>query len=272
MTSTLEPPTRILEPRAGAASALRAAARTLGGPTAEPWAADHDWSPELAEEVLQAASGRAVAAGLALVGLGAAVFMVLRRAAAAAPEEVGGGLLWLWLAGFSLGGLALAWLGLRPSLARARWGAAELRLQRFPCFLGERLEAELVRPPEAPRLPGLAARLSCVVEYAWQEAEPRARAHLRRRRRIERAVRWSETRRLPGWGASRVPIRFDLPPEGPKVVPSELSRAEPRYWELEVWSTGPGLPFHAVWLVPVYARPGGGARADGRTEAGGGQV
>lgn len=272
MTGTLEPPTRIAEPRGGVASSLRGAARLLGGAAAEPWTADHDWSREEAEEVLQATSGKAVLAGLALAVAGAAVFLVLRRAAAAAPEEAGGAFLWAWVAGFAGGGLALAWLGLRQRLARARWGGAALRLRRFPCFLGERLEAELVRPPDAPRLPGLAARLSCVVEHARQEPEHRARHVGRRRWRMERAVRWTETRRLPGWGASRVSIRFDLPPEGPEVVPTELSRPEPRYWELEVWSTGLALQFHAVWLVPVYARPGRGAGEGGRAGTGGGAV
>jgi len=256
MATDLTPPSRIVEPRGGVHAALHGAARLLDGGGVEPWITDHPWSREEAEEVLQPASGKAIAAGLALAGLGAGVFLALRRAAAGAEEPGGEVLLWLWLAGFCGGGLALAWLGLRQRLARRRWGGATLRLLRFPCLLGERLEAELVRPPDAPRLPGLAARLSCVVEHVRHVPDHRARSVGRRRWRLERAVRWSETRRLPGWGASRVPIRFDLPPGGPEVVPTALSRAEPRYWDLEVWSLGAGLPFHAAWLVPVYARPG----------------
>jgi hypothetical protein len=161
------------------------------------------------------------------------------------------------LGAFLLVGLWFLGTGVLTLLRRSRHGVAELRLARFPFFLGEPLDATLVRQGPAAPLPGLHARLTCVAER-WGRPTGHATEpfHEATRRRLERVDRWSETRPVLGAMGSRIPIRFDLPPPGPDALGTELSAELPRYWELEVWAELPGLDFHAVFLVPVYQRPG----------------
>jgi hypothetical protein len=137
---------------------------------------------------------------------------------------------------------------------------AEVRFGRFPYFLGEPLEVTLVRAGATVPLTGLQARLTCVEEYWGQPShldhhQPRTSVQ----RRLRRRDGWSETRPVRGTFGSRIPVRFDLPPTGPGVQGTRLAAELPRYWELELWADLPGLDFHAVFLLPIYQRPGAGA-------------
>lgn len=226
----------------------------------EPWLADHPWRREGTED----ASARQ--ARRALVGGGVMTVLVSMAASALLGDVEGSGLLVL---GAVLGLLMAVALGLIARgvhlvLRRARHGLAELRFARFPFLLGEPLEVALVREPDGPRLEGLTATLTCVVER-WVDhgedgdAGDTGRSGPRRSRRreevwrVERPVAWAH--------GGRIPIRIDLPAPGGAAVGTALSEDPPRYWELSLHADLPGVDFGATFLVPVYepaAAPGPG--------------
>jgi hypothetical protein len=111
----------------------------------------------------------------------------------------------------------------------------------------------LVRRGATAPLPGLHARLTCV-EERW--GRPVAERRTTMKRQLDRCDGWSETRPVRGTFGATIPIRFDLPPPGPGASGTVLSAELPRYWELELWAELPGLDFQAVFLLPIYQRPG----------------
>jgi hypothetical protein len=243
--------------------ALRALARKLrrgAGPTpAEPWRADHPWRRDGAvEDTLRLARGVLVGGGILTVF--ASVLAGLALADAGWPEvALVAGVLGLFLAV----GLALVGRGVLLVLRRARHGLSELRFARCPFWMGEPLEVALLRDPGARPLGGLTARLDCVVERWVERPEGVADDSGRHGRapRLEREVVWTETRPVPLVHGSRLPVRFALPPPGGAAVGTALSANPPRYWELTLWARLPGPDFAAVFLVPVYERPGSSAAA-----------
>ncbi|MBK9516219.1 MAG: hypothetical protein IPO09_02490 [Anaeromyxobacter sp.] len=249
------PPARLTSPRGGRVRRLaaRVARAGWGGGPAEPWLADHPWRREGALDESGREARQALLGGGLLVGVGSAV------GAAILPGAPGGlALLPALVVGVFLAvGFWLLWRGVRAVLRRARHGVAELRFARLPFFLGEPLEVTLVRDGATARLEGLTARLTCL-EERWGEpvGRPHDPAGPPGGRRLERVERWSATRAVAGGGGARLPIRFDLPAPGPGVLGTALSEVLPRYWELELWADLPGPDFHAVFLVPVYQRPG----------------
>jgi hypothetical protein len=237
--------------------ALRSLARRLrrgpGPAPAEPWLADHPWRREgVAEDTLRLARGLLVGGGLVtgLVSVMAALALARAEWPAVVPLAAVLGLL-------LAAGLGLVGWGVLLVLRRARHGLAELRFVRCPFWLGEALEATLVRDPGAGPLDGLTARLDCVVERWVERPEGVADDSGRHGRapRLEREVVWTETRPVPLVHGSRLPVRFALPPPGGAAVGTALSANPPRYWELTLWARLPGPDFAAVFLVPVYERP-----------------
>lgn len=163
-----------------------------------------------------------------------------------------------------------AWWGFR--LARLlRFRRPYFRYDRFPFFLGERVEGAL----EGVELLEGCARVSATLRCVREEWRGSGRSRTRSRETLREVTQeigpagW--VRRLvgpsagsPGPGATRlvVPLRFELGAGDPGT---KLA-AEPAYlWELETRAERPGFDFQATFLLPVYAAPspaaGGGAPA-----------
>jgi hypothetical protein len=246
------PPGRVTSPRGGVVRGVLAWAGRTSSP-AEPWLADHPWRREgLLDE-----SGRDVRNALA--GGGVLTLVATLVGVLLLPRVPGDMILVpaLVAGAFLADGLWFLGTGVLTLLRRQRHGVPELRLARFPAFLGEPLDATLLRGGARVPLTGLHARLTCV-EERWGQSSHFDDAHPRTSmsRRLERREGWSETRPVRGTYGTSIPVRFDLPPAGPGVAGTRLAAELPCYWELELWAELPGLDFHAVFLVPVYARPG----------------
>jgi hypothetical protein len=225
----------------------------LAAHPAEPWLADHAWRREgVVDDSASQARG-------ALVGGGVMTALVSTAASAMLGDAEGPGLFVLitLLGLFMAVGLGLIARGVYLVLRRSRHGLAELRFARFPFLLGEPLEVALVREQGAPRLQGLTATLSCVVER-WVEREvvdhrddaPRGRSS----RALKRAEVWRAEKPVAWVHGGRIPIRFELPAPGGAAVGTALSEDPPRYWELSLHADLPGLDFGATFLVPVYEK------------------
>ncbi len=240
------PPPRLASPRGKAR-------RRRGAPAAaEPWLADHPWRRDGAEDLTGNEARRA------LLGGGILTLVASVVAAIALPEARGVEALGLAVipALLMAAGLWLLSRGVRTVLRRGRHGVSELRFARFPFFLGEALDATLVRQGATAALGGLRARLTCLREEKQEGSGMSDDIH--RDDSYRRAPAWSETRAVRGVVGERVAIRFDVPPPGPEAVGTALSADPPSYWELEVWAEpAEGPAYHAVFLVPVYQRPGG---------------
>jgi hypothetical protein len=247
--------TRLSSSRGGGAAGLLSAvrSRSLRPDGAAPWLTDHPWRREGALDE----SAREVRAALVAGGLLTVAASVL---GSVFLGEVTGGMVVvpaLVVSAVLLAGLFLLGRGVLVLLRRARHGMAELRWSRLPFYLGEPLEVVLVREGATVRLEGLTARLTCI-EERWEDAPGTGSDQVGggARRRPRRVERWSQVKAIPAAGAARVPVRFDLPPPGPEAPGTVLSSTLPRYWELELRADLPGLDFEAVFLVPVYQRPG----------------
>lgn len=241
------PPRRFANPRGG--RRRRALPET---PAGEPWLGDHRWRRDGAEDLAPAEGRGALVVGGVLTVVGSAFAAALLPEVdwpfVLAPALFGGGLL--------VGGLWLLARGVRAVQRRARHGVSELRFARFPFLLGEPLDATLVREGATARLEGLVARLSCVQER--REPGTGVSGEPFEFDSYAREVTWSETRPLPGAVGTRAALRLPLPPPGPGVAGTALAGDPPRYWELELWAPGEGgrAPYLAVFLLPVYERPG----------------
>jgi hypothetical protein len=219
----------------------------------EPWLADHPWRPDRAPDDGAAEVGR---------WLWTAGFLAAFLAVLAVPVLVawpGEGRL---PAGILLGVLGLsvpaaAGRGLYLLARRARHGRSELRFLGFPFFLGDALEAELVRPRGGPSLGRVEATLRCV-----QERYVRAGVTSRKQTLLDLRVLHEQKAVVEAAGDRlRLPLRFRLPDDG--ALATALAENPPRYWEIAVASAVPGVDFGATFLVPVYARdPGTGPRSE----------
>ena len=229
--------------------------RALAEHPGEPWLADHAWRRE------GTIDDTASQARTALVGGGVLTVLVSVAASAMVGDAEGPGLYVLItvLGLFMAVGLGLIARGAYLVLRRARHGLAELRFARFPFLLGEPLEVALLREPTAPRLEGLTATLTCVVER-WEERDAPDHRDDAGRSRATRVLARDEVWRAEkpvAWAyGGRIPIRFDLPRPGGAAAATALSDDPPRYWELSLHADRPGVDFGATFLVPVYERPG----------------
>jgi hypothetical protein len=219
--------------------------RVLAARPDEPWLADHAWRRDGAVDESAADAARWFWAAAFLAAFVALLASLVLASGAPGAFRTG--------ATVVLGILALsvpAAVGRGAYLAarRARHGRAELRFRRFPFFLGEALEVELVRPPGGPALGRIAATLRCVQEtYVHRPAGGRGQPMLDLDVLHEQRA---EAEGGPG-GRLRLPLRFQLP-DDPRLSTS-LAENPPRYWEVAVTSAIPGVDFGATFLVPVYA-------------------
>ena len=199
---------------------------------AQPWRSDRAWDPAGEPGDLDRRGRRVLWWGLA----SAAVLLPWNALSAGRPDL-------LWPGVVAVADLVPAALLVRGAWLRRSWrrrGAARLRFDRFPFFLGEPFEAALVLDVVAEERGAVEVTLACLErrredgEAAWPEVE----------------VYRSTQVILP---ASETEITFELP--GPdRELGTALRSPEGRRWELRVHGRG-GARVQAVFPVPVYAPP-----------------
>lgn len=161
-----------------------------------------------------------------------------------------------WIPGFLILGLfdlifsvvALVWLYRLGQ--QLKYGAAWIRFERFPFFLGETVDVRLGCRSRLDRF----ARLIVTLRLVQVQKEQRGNSN--------DAVgyqHWSERlvfdpAALPD--PHELPVSIPLPSD---ALGSALSEEPPRYWEIDVKGPASGveMDFEARFLVPVYGRPGG---------------
>jgi hypothetical protein len=199
---------------------------------AQPWRSDRAWDPAGEPGDLDRQGRRVLWWGLA----SAAVLLPWNALSAGRPD-----LLWPGLV--AVADLVPAALLVRGAWLRGSWrrrGAARLRFDRFPFFLGEPFEAALVLEAVAEGSGAVEVTLACLErrredgETVWPEVE----------------VYRSTQVILP---AGETEVTFELP--GPdRELGTALRSPEGRRWELRVPGRG-GARVQAVFPVPVYAPP-----------------
>lgn len=200
--------------------------------TAQPWRSDRAWDPAGEPGDLEARGRRVL-----FWGLGAAAVLLPWNALAAGRPDL------LWPGVVAIADLVPAVLLVRGAWLRARWrrrGAARLRFDRFPFFLGEPLEAVLSLGAGAAGKGAVEVSLSCLerrpdeAEGRWREVE------------VYRAVQ------VVG-RAGETEVTFELP--GPeRDLGTALHAPEARRWELRLRGRA-GARVEAAFPVPVYAPP-----------------
>lgn len=223
---------------------------------AEPWLGDHTWDPAGTGDV-----GNRLGYGVLAVAL--VVFAALMAAAVAwyrsASDEVEAGIalaaaLLVWAAGF----FPIRY-GLRAVGRRVRHGRPWARFARFPFFLGEAVDVEVVRREGAPPLGELAVELR-LMRHGEQQM-PGGETH---ERLTVREVHWRHEARIsaPDARAARLRVRVPLPPNV-RALGTAWAAPKPRFWELELKSLE-GPDFFARFVVPVYARAAQTSRSGSR--------
>jgi hypothetical protein len=210
----------------------------------EPWLADHPWRPDRALDGDAAEAGRWLWTASFLAAFVAVLSLPL-AAAWSGGSRLAAGVV-LGVLGLSVPAAALRAIQLLAR--RARHGRSHVRFLRFPYFLGEALEVELVRERGGPTLGRIEATLRCVQERY-------VRAGVTRRKDMLLQVQVLHEQKAvveAGGDRLRFPLRFPLPDGG--ALGTALAADPPRYWEIAVTSAVPGVDLGATFLVPVYAR------------------
>jgi hypothetical protein len=200
----------------------------------QPWRSDHPWNPSGEAGPAERRARKVLWWGVAA----AAVLLPWNALAAGRPDLVSPGLV-------SVADLLPAGLLLRGAWLRRRWrrsGAARLRFDRFPFFLGEPFEVEVEIGSHACGRGVVEVTLACLEErlqdaeagQAWREVE------------VYRAVQVI-------LAAPETAVTFELPAPS-RGLGTELRVPEGRRWELRLHGRA-GATVEGAFPVPVYAPP-----------------
>ena len=209
----------------------------------EPWYWDHPWN----------ALGTSSSGGPLeqLQGLGTQVYWTVFIAAfnwVGATDS-----LW-WLVPLAPFDLAIlySWGTLFYKFARSlRHGRGRLRFSRFPFFLGDTLDVELLGAEELRGFTSLTVSLRCIREAFEHETGPgRDTSRVASYQIYEDGkTLMPETNPI---GGPDLRISFPLPSGD---YETSLGKRPPTLWELEIKADLPGIDYAATFLLPVYARP-----------------
>jgi hypothetical protein len=214
----------------------------LAADPSQPWRTDHPWNPSGEAGKRERQGRRVLWWGVAV----AAVLLPWNALAAVRPDLTSPGVV-------AVANLLPAALLLRGAWLRRGWrrgGAARLRFDRFPFFLGEPFEVVLELGPPACLEGAVEVTLACLEtrlqdvagSVAWREVE------VYRTTQVVLA-------------APETAVTFELPaPE--RGLGTELRTAEARRWELRA-SGRAGAKVLATFPVPVYAPPVDGGDPSG---------
>lgn len=152
---------------------------------------------------------------------------------------------------FDLIGVIVIGTAIYKTLQYLKYGSSVLHFDRFPFHPGEQMAARLEAPAQLGSFNAL--------ELTLRHIEERIEVHGSGKNRSQRSVRYQvyadttvyQKGALAGGGGRELRVTFDLPAQ-PYLT--RLSENPPRYWELEVKGDAPGVDYHALFLIPVYAK------------------
>ena len=203
----------------------------------EPWVWDHPWD----ESGSRDDSGRRIGRAIWVTGF-LALFMVpfnwvgFFSSDRPLPFAIVAGLM-------DCGVLGGVWWVAYLITRRAKYGVSRVRFRRFPFRPGGEVELHLARPVTLAGVDAPVALLRCV-----QERYEIQRSGSDRSQVVVAYELWSATATAEFQRGEYV-WRFDVPESVPGTA---LSERPPRYWELELKITTPGVDYAGTFLVPIY--------------------
>lgn len=204
----------------------------LAADPAQPWRSDRPWDPAGEPGDLDRRGRRVLWWGVA----SAAILLPWNALSAGRPDL-------LWPGVVAVADLVPAALLARGAWMRHAWrrrGAARLRFDRFPFFLGEPFEAILGLDPEGDGRGAVEVTLACLERRRDDDGGARHEVEVYRACQVI----------LP---AGETEVSFELP--GPeRELGTALRAPEERRWELRVTGRA-GSRVRAVFPVPIYAPP-----------------
>jgi len=130
-----------------------------------------------------------------------------------------------------------------------KYGAGWIQYERFPFFLGERLDVRLGCRGRLDRFEKVIVTVRFVRERQ-QSSRSGNSSHTTTLCRQHWAERLEFDPRVLR-GASDLPVSIELPTGD---YATRLSDTPARYWEVEMQGVAPGIDFESRFLVPVYGR------------------
>lgn len=129
-----------------------------------------------------------------------------------------------------------------------KFGSSILLYNRFPFFLGETLDAELVNAKAARQIEMFEVSLRCIVEVYETYYDSS------KRKNVSTLVTYQiykDTKEITP-SHNTLQVNFNLPDANYET--SINSKRETRYWELEIKGKDEGPDYSATFLVPVYLK------------------
>jgi hypothetical protein len=136
-----------------------------------------------------------------------------------------------------------------------RYGRTRLMFDRFPFHPGERLEVAF----DSSRGIAIFEEITFTLRFIEEEVIV-TRRHGEARSETKCWALYEQTqvvhpRAESDWRSGPYRIAFDLPAEmAERGWVTHLAKKEPRYWELEVHGSRPGVDYHSYFPLPVYAK------------------
>jgi len=200
----------------------------------QPWRSDHPWNPAGEAGPAERQARRVLWWGVAA----AAVLLPWNALAAGRPDLISPGA--VAMANLVPAALLLRWAWLRRGWQRT--GAARLRFDRFPFFLGEPFEAVVEIGPSGCRQGVVEVTLACLEHRLQDAAEGQAWTEVEVYRATQVILAAPETA-----------VTFELPAPA-RGLGTEVRTPEGRRWELRL-SGRVGAKAQGSFPVPVYAPP-----------------
>lgn len=131
---------------------------------------------------------------------------------------------------------------------RLKYGHPRVRFAVFPLEVGKTLRVGLDLPASLTHAGRLDAVLRCA-EQVWETQRMGSKS----KRVLVTYELWSEKRSLDaGAVGPDLSLSFDLPADAPST---DFGATQARFWELQLDMETPGIDYHAMFLLPVYALP-----------------
>lgn len=212
----------------------------------EPWLADYVWDVRGAKDN-NLARAFASTLGFSFVCFFAVPFVWLMFLSDENIPIFAKGIMSFFLLIFGIFGFYAVYLWLRW----LKYGTSRIEYGSFPARLGEKFSVSF-RRRTALNTPKIKFTIRCVEEKYETTGTGKNRStkvvcYQLYGDVIERELDTNDRRR----GVS-FDLEFDLPPN-PEFT-TRLADRPPVYWELEASAETPGVDYHAVFLIPVYAR------------------
>lgn len=213
----------------------------------EPWYADYPWNADGEWDDTPQRFRRTVVAGIAWWAVLIPIQSVLLREKLAWP-------LFAFFGLFDLIGVFIFVYAGYLLVRRIRYGRTYVRFNRFPFFLGDRVDISFGTEKGIGAFDRMAFTLRCIEERYETRGTGRNRSQQVVSYQVYADELVMDQRGIDEGGEA--PLAFPLPDDG--ALTTILAERPPQYWELEIHAETPGVDFKGTYLVPVYAGPAAG--------------